>query len=352
MFLVLWSHSGHLLPDAWRPFLTPVWFRPGFWGVTIFFAISGFLVIGQLIDGVMGRRQETLKVFVLRRWLRTVPTYWILLSLLSGSGVVVWLGWKVFALNGLFFQGPLSGVPALLPVSWSLVIEEWSYLGFAAFAGLLLFCRQRFQLSHRRLESFFLALLLALPVLTSALRFVALDQAASVQTIKQGLNLQLDALAYGGLLAWWLRRAPQQFQRLASGGLPMASLITVAICGLSSTVPELFRNVMDPHPELGRAWVAFGFYPAAGLLAAALVASSWRFRYSVLPAGVSHACQLLSRCSYSVYLIHLSVAHFVLQLRLPAGVGLFMYLVGSILIGDLLWRWLERPFMRLRQHLH
>ena len=96
MFLVLWSHSGHLLPDAWRPFLTPVWFRPGFWGVTIFFAISGFLVIGQLIDGVTGRRQETLQVFVFRRWLRTVPTYWILLSWLSGSGVVVRLGWKVF----------------------------------------------------------------------------------------------------------------------------------------------------------------------------------------------------------------------------------------------------------------
>ena len=152
-------------------------------------------------------------------------------------------------------------------------------------------------------------------------------------------------------MAWWLRRAPKQFQCLSRGGLLTVSLVTVVICGLSSTVPELFRDVTEPFPELGRAWVAFGFYPAAGLLAAALVASSWRFRYSVLPAGVSHACQLLSRCSYSVYLIHLPVAYLVLQLRLPAGVGLFMYLVGSILIGDLLWRWLERPFMHLRQHL-
>ena len=105
MFLVLWSHSGHLLPDAWRPFLTPVWFRPGFWGVTIFFAISGFLVIGQLIDGVMGRRQETLKVFVLRRWLRTVPTYWILLSLLSGSGLLCGLAGRFLLSMVFFFRG-------------------------------------------------------------------------------------------------------------------------------------------------------------------------------------------------------------------------------------------------------
>lgn len=348
---MLWSHAGHLLPEAWRPLLTPVWFRPGFWGVTIFFAISGFLVIGQLIDVVMGRRQETLKVFVLRRWLRTVPTYWILLSLLSGSGIVVWLGWKVFALNGLFVQGPVSGVPALLPVSWSLVIEEWSYLGFAAFAGLLLFCRQRFQLPKEWLENLFFVLLVTLPVLSAVVRWIALDQGASVQTLKQGLAFQMDALSYGGLLAWWLRRAPKQFQGLSRGGLLTASLVTVVICGLSSTVPELFRNVTEPFPELGRAWVAFGFYPAAGLLAAALVASSWRFRYSLLPAGVSRACQVLSRCSYSVYLIHLPLAHLLLQLRPPAGLGLLMYLAGSILIGDFTWRWLERPFMRLRQRL-
>lgn len=351
MFLVLWSHAGHLLPEAWRPFLTSGWFRPGFWGVTVFFSISGFLVIGQLLDVVMGRRRETLKVFVLRRWLRTVPTYWILLALFSCSGIVAWLGWRSLILNGLFLQGPMGGVPVLLPVSWSLVIEEWSYLGFAAFTGLLLFSRRWLRLSQRSLECSFLVLLLSLPFLTSCVRFVALEQGASVQMLKQGLLLQMDALTYGGLLAWWMRRAPQQFQQFARGGLLMPFLLIVLICGISSTVPELFRDVMHPFPEPGRAWIAFGFYPIAGFLAAALVASSWRFRYAVLPAGVSRACQVLSRCSYSVYLIHLPLAHAALSLRLPAEWRLMLYLLGSIVIGDLCWRWLERPFMRLRKRL-
>ena len=68
----------------------------------MFFSISGFLVIGQLLDMVTGHRQETLKVFVARRWLRTVPTYWILLVLFSGTGAVAWLGWSPLILNGLF----------------------------------------------------------------------------------------------------------------------------------------------------------------------------------------------------------------------------------------------------------
>ena len=54
VFLVLWSHAAPLMPPDWREAISAPWFRPGFWGVTIFFAISGFLVIGQLIDLVCG----------------------------------------------------------------------------------------------------------------------------------------------------------------------------------------------------------------------------------------------------------------------------------------------------------
>ena len=56
---MLWSHAGPLLPETWPSVLSANWFRPGFWGVTIFFAISGFLIIGQLLDVSMDRRRET-----------------------------------------------------------------------------------------------------------------------------------------------------------------------------------------------------------------------------------------------------------------------------------------------------
>ena len=318
----------------------------------MFFSISGFLVIGQLLDMVTGHRQETLKVFVARRWLRTVPTYWILLVLFSGTGAVAWLGWSPLILNGLFLQGPMGLAPVLLPVSWSLVIEEWSYLGFAALAALLLFCRQQFQASKHSLDRTFLVVLLILPALAGALRWWALDQDVSVQALKQALFLQIDALCYGGLLAWCLRRVPRSFHRFAGAGVVTAPLVLGAFCLLSTLVPELFKNVLQPVPEgASRVWLAFGFYPLAGILSAALVAASWQFRYSMFPKSLRHACQVLSRCSYSVYLVHLPLAHLLLQLEMPPGLRLFLYLIFSIVIGDLSWRLFEWPFMRLRRRL-
>lgn len=351
VFLVLWSHAGPLLPESWRHLLYANWFRPGFWGVTIFFAISGFLIIGQLLDVVTGRRQETMKVFVLRRWFRTVPTYWILLVALCGTGVVIWLGWRTLILNAFFVQGQFIGVPALLPVSWSLVIEEWSYLFFATFAALLLFCRRRYQLAHGLSEIFFFVLLLILPLLTGALRWTALDHGASVQMLKQGLFLQLDALSYGGLLAWWMRRSPDHFYRFARSGAVIMPLLIGVTSLVSTTVPDLFRNVMNPLPEASRLWVAFGFYPTVGLLSSALIAASWRFRYSLLPITLRRAFRELSRCSYSVYLLHMPFVSLLSRFSMPIALRLFLYLFGSIAIGSLCWRYLERPFMRLRSRV-
>lgn len=346
---MLWSHAGPLLPDTWPNVLNANWFRPGFWGVTIFFAISGFLIIGQLLDMVMGRRQETLRVFVLRRWFRTVPTYWILLGLLSGTGIVVWLGWKPLFLNALFVQGKLIGVPVLLPVSWSLVIEEWSYLLYAAFAAILLFWRCHYKLPSWWLERSFLLLLLFLPCLSGMLRWFALEQGASVQMIKQGLFAQIDALSYGGLLAWWLRRSPDYFNRLARSGMVLLPFLILVICGVSTSVPDLFRNVLDPLPEASRLWVAFGFYPTVGVLASALILASWNFKYSFLPIAMRRAFRELSRCSYSVYLLHMPFAGLLLKFNMPILLRFSIYLFGSIVIGHLCWLYLERPFMRLRK---
>ncbi len=345
---MLWSHAGPLLPDTWPNVLSANWFRPGFWGVTIFFAISGFLIIGQLLDVVMDRRQETIKVFVLRRWFRTVPTYWILLGLLSCTGFVIWFGWRSLLLNALFIQGPMIGIPVLLPVSWSLVIEEWSYLLYAVFAALLLFCRRRYQLPRSLMERSFLVLLLFLPCLSGALRWSVMDQGASVQMIKQGLFSQIDALSYGGLLAWWMRRSPENFDRLARSGNVVLPILIIVICGVSTSVPDLFRNVLDPLPEASRLWVAFGFYPTVGFLASALIVSSWKFRYSFLPVSMRRAFRELSRCSYSVYLLHMPLASLLMQFNMPIVLRLITYFLGSIGIGSLCWQCLERPFMRLR----
>ena len=339
------------MPPDWREAISAPWFRPGFWGVTIFFAISGFLVIGQLIDLVCGWRAESLKVFVLRRWLRTVPTYWLLLLLLLGVGWLSWPGWSTWLANGLFLQGSITGQPTLLPVAWSLVIEEWSYLAFAAFTLVLVGVRSLIPMDARRTMGVVLLALLLLPGLAGALRSSGVAEGIAVRELKQGLLMQVDALAYGGLLALFYRRATQRFDAIAQRGMGLFVLLLGVLSVFSLSGADLFRNVSAPVPSLSQAWLTWGFYPIAGCLASALLLSAWQFRYASLPRGWEQPVRILRRCSYSVYLIHIPFAGLLVGMPLPPALKLLLYLIGSIVLGDVCWRLLEQPFMRLRKRL-
>ncbi|MGZ5552646.1 MAG: acyltransferase family protein, partial [Chthoniobacterales bacterium] len=78
LFVVL-THSFVVL----YPHMPP-WFgllgHGGFYGVELFFVLSGFL-IGRILlrreDDL--RRNEQLAIFYLRRWFRTLPLFWLFL---------------------------------------------------------------------------------------------------------------------------------------------------------------------------------------------------------------------------------------------------------------------------------
>jgi peptidoglycan/LPS O-acetylase OafA/YrhL len=352
VFLVLWSHGGHLVPLPWRPWLFPTALRPGFWGVTLFFSISGFLIIGQLLDMGTGRRKESVSIFVLRRWLRTVPTYWLVLVLFLFLGAYPWPGWRLWFANSLFLQEWLIPGPALLPVSWTLVIEEFSYLAFAALFALLMWLA-RWRSSDGQRDgwvnaSFFGVLLLLLPV-GGWIRWHLAGLGWSVQDLKQGLLPRVDALAYGGLLAVFYRQCPEWFHVLAAQRFKLVVPVLVLMTLLGTTAPALFQQVANPLKAQDALWIGFGFYPLAGILASCLLLSLWRFRYALLPAAIRLGCRRLSRVSYSVYLIHLPIA--ALCELLPSTLAFPAYLLSSIILGALCWRILEQPFIRLRHAL-
>ena len=328
-----------------------LFFRPGFWGVTLFFSISGFLIIGQLFDMARGRRDESLRVFVLRRCLRTMPAYWLASGLVLLLGIAAWPGSVMLAANLLFVQN-FAAVGSVLPVAWSLVIEVWSYMLFAllawgsnCLAGRAWLLNRWFPLARSR-EFLLLLSLVVLPIIASFIRFDWAIQGVAIQQIKQGLAPQLDALAYGGILAWLQRFRPSLFDWLARRAwLAPVCLLLMALA--TSSVPFLFASVHLPVPRAAAGWLAFGFYPCVGLLASLFLLSLWNFRYRWLPCRMDLLCRWLSRCSYSVYLLHLGVA----SVLAPLGIGFapfFLYLLASILVGALGWRWMERPFTRLR----
>ena len=119
---VLISHSFYLLPDPKKY----IGFTFGGWfGVQLFFVLSGFLIGTIIINNYDNNFSfKSIQHFWMRRWLRTLPAYLFVITALM-------LIKQVFDYRYFFFlQGLINFNFDLLPASWSLCIEEWFYLLF------------------------------------------------------------------------------------------------------------------------------------------------------------------------------------------------------------------------------
>lgn len=107
-------------------------------GVQIFFILSGFL-IGQILINDFSREAsgKSLLKFWKRRWYRTLPLYYLVLAFKIFTLHNPY-GWKVIVYF-FFLQANFIGID-LIPVSWSLVVEEWFYI-FLPLAVILFFRR-------------------------------------------------------------------------------------------------------------------------------------------------------------------------------------------------------------------
>jgi peptidoglycan/LPS O-acetylase OafA/YrhL len=102
-------------------------FREGWLGVELFFAISGYLLAGQLFDH---RHEEgALATFYVRRAARIMPLYAVLMA--ATFAAFPWLTvWPFLTMTQNFWwaAGNPVGPPLWPTVTWSLAVEEQFYL--------------------------------------------------------------------------------------------------------------------------------------------------------------------------------------------------------------------------------
>ncbi|HUC32812.1 MAG TPA: acyltransferase, partial [Ilumatobacteraceae bacterium] len=119
------------------------WMHGGFFGVEVFFVVSGFLITSLLIEERDGRGRVHLGQFWTRRWRRLLPALFTML-LVIGTWAVFWgsaeqhtqvrrdYPWGIFYLAnwGQIFSTEtyFSGTPTLFRHLWSLAVEEQWYL--------------------------------------------------------------------------------------------------------------------------------------------------------------------------------------------------------------------------------
>src|ERR1700739_504422 len=130
--IVVYEHGNFIL-DLASPTLASIKIIDG---VDLFFVISGFLIGGILLRGIT--KTETIKFsfvkkFLVRRWFRTLPNYFLFLCI---NVLLIAIGISNGYLNRylitffVFMQNFIKPYDFLFWESWSLSVEEWFYLLF------------------------------------------------------------------------------------------------------------------------------------------------------------------------------------------------------------------------------
>lgn len=340
-FVVLYPHLGDALG---------FFGHGGFYGVELFFVLSGFL-IGQILlrTGSAIGSPRMLLLFYVRRWFRTLPLFLLFLAvnvaieyrlrghrLLPGEIAQHGLFLRTFASNRLTFFGE----------SWSLAIEEWFYLLFpATLAAGLFFVRKFDRVFVVSAATFYLfstiARVLGAPIAShtwdQGQRFVVVDR--------------FDALMIGMFAAWaagrwpnfWLRHA----RTLALVGATLLLVIYVSLWrihdGHLAFAPDLFfaRTFRFNLVSLGFALLL----PAA---------AGWGRRRENL---ASLSVRKIALWSYAMYLVHLPIftvtdRYFFTDWKnsISQALALFvLQIAATIALSGLLYRFFELRCTRLRE---
>lgn len=315
-------------------------------GVTLFFALSGFLITGILFDTVGS--QTYFRTFFARRALRIFPLYYgVLLGLLLLTRPLH-LDWHGEAYRALTYTTNLpltrewAGDPSRyinLHHFWSLAVEEQFYLVWP----LLIFWLR----SWRRI---FVATLVG-SVLSLAFRMAVVLQGVVPQN--HTLPGCMDALLFGGALAL-LIRSRHRNQVLRWGAPVFLAAVTITLAE-AFTHRDFTWQTSTYLTTIGMTILALG---ATGLVAASLRAGS------VTQAACSSSfLRFFGRYSYGLYVYHYSVdAWLTMPIRMAleargAGKALAILMAAgvvgtvSLILAVLSYQLYEKHFLRLKRYI-
>lgn len=181
-------------------------------GVELFFALSGFL-IGKILLKLFARDKNYsfsgLLTFYKRRWFRTLPLYFLGISINLIIGYCVTGNYKDFHFLFLIFsQNTIAADFWFFPISYSLSIEEWLYLLFPVIILLFLIA-----LKKPPLRSITLVCLLFIVVITFYRYTVFLELPHWDTHVRKAIWTRLDCSIYGVLIAILFEHNKQAFYK-------------------------------------------------------------------------------------------------------------------------------------------
>ena len=346
-------------------------------GVELFFVLSGFLIGGILIRSYEkngGFDRQLLLNFWTRRWFRTLPAYYLVLAVLIVTALLrAWRSGLHPALPPaqtlvsyfFFLQNFTKELVGFFPETWSLAIEEWSYITLP----LTLWALHQLLSDRWPRRRIALAMILLVIIGSNAYRLVVALQvpiSAGELGFRGIVVTRLDAISYGVLAAYLKYYFPARWTNDAlRRRLLMLGLGLTALVAFSASVVMLHLYVdsgLYPAYVFYKRTVYFLFIGLSMTLLMPYM-DGWRTapggwtRFGIVQRGFARAITHVSLISYSMYLLNLTPIMMTFIERIPTTspavgwlkVGLFWTLV--LVLSTLLFKYFEKPVTELRERL-
>lgn len=319
---------------------------PGGLGVTAFFFLSGYLITTLMRTEYERKGSVSLKHFWLRRSLRILPPFYLVLAFayglpalfgsFSADNFQALLAQALHVTNYYIIYNGYDSFPENIGtgVYWSLAIEEHFYLVFPfLYLGL---CRLKFSPAQQTL----VLALLCVAALAWRLVLVHGFNAPTVRTY-MGSDTRLDSILFGALLA--IGANPMLDRPRGDTRVWAWLLVPLALATLLASLlirQEAFRETLR--------------YSLQGLAFLVLFSAAIRFpQWPVFRWLNSKPLVFIGALSYSLYLVHLGVLFTVRDLLHVDSIlarGLLSFAI-SLAISWLIYKLVEKPCAALRRRL-
>ena len=337
VFYIFWEHGNLLVPDEYKSIYFKFLILP-IEGVSTFFVLSGFL-IGLILIKIIDSKEfkfEILINFFKRRWFRTFPAYFFILTILI---LFKFDKWDFNFLYFIFCQNLITDHPSFFDVAWSLSVEEWFYFLFPLFFYFL----SRI-IDTKKSLIISIIIFITLPIV---LRF-------SFDVLQLGKNLEirkivffrLDSMMYGVLLAVIKSWGKNFWKILVRWGWLIFSLIVITLVTTEIRLTSHYERIWCYNIESLLIFFILPFFDNIIL-----------FKSNI----VNRLIVFHSKISYSIYLTHGSIVLWwwlrdidnsgslsFLRFEVQRLMLFTMYFLITYVLSVLIYIAIEKPFLAFR----
>ena len=296
----------------------------GYLGVDLFFVLSAWLLVGQALRLKLSLTNGSFFTFWSRRWLRTIPSYWVALVL----ALVPFFGFQpgMLVRSALFLQT----LPTAYAISWSLVAEEWFYLSLPL---VIVLC---WRIRNWRTLVLLGSVSLLIPIVIRA----SLIRSSPWHEVQMVPHARFEGLVVGAALAAIALHRPEMF------ALFVRRRRLLFVAGLTGMVALLAISRQESW------WFETLGMLTFSLLIGALIPLLSNLRWPVgAPIGLVIGVTLLSDLTYPLYLIHTIVPTMPGLNRYSTFLYGLSWLLGVLVAAIALHLLVERPFLSIRARI-